>query len=116
MPNSPNQLKMSHKSSGKLFRNIKDKSGNPNGGNLSNVNAGNSQMLLKKDDTIDLKECPLTLPDMQVLDSSQSLQRYNSCKYLYIIICILIDPKSILILKLLHNKYNYVRTINISIF
>ena len=99
MPPSPSKSKVFHKSSGKLFRH-KDKdrsSGNAtsnangnltnngvgvNGGQVSNGGCTN----IRKDEVIDMRDCPLTLPDVSPLDHTKSLLRYYGCKYLTIFI------------------------------
>ncbi|MCL4139501.1 UNVERIFIED_CONTAM: hypothetical protein GTU68_021530, partial [Idotea baltica] len=97
MAPSPSKYKTFHKSSGKLFRH-KDKektnggssssssshssnsfsNGSCNGGSSgSSSNTGNFGSI-RKDEVLDLKDCPLTLPDVTPLDHTKSLLRYHA--------------------------------------
>ncbi|XP_064102450.1 transcriptional adapter 3-like isoform X1 [Macrobrachium nipponense] len=87
MPSSPSKSKSIHKSSGKLFRH-KDKersgsSGSNNGNNSGSSStpsssSSSSNSTSKRDDPMDLKECPLTLPVVGALDHQRSLPRYTA--------------------------------------
>lgn len=89
MPPSPSKSKSIHKSSGKLFRHKeKERSGSGssssggNNGSSTNSNSSssssNSSNSNKRDDPLDLKDCPLSLPIMGSLDHTRSLPRYTS--------------------------------------
>ncbi|KAK7018684.1 transcriptional adaptor 3 [Halocaridina rubra] len=80
MPSSPNKSKSVHKSSGKLFRH-KDKersgsSGSSSGNNGHSCNPSSSSG--KREEPMDLKDCPLTLPIVGALDHQRSLPRYTA--------------------------------------
>lgn len=103
MPPSPSKSKGIHKSSGKLFRH-KDKeragssgssgstgnNGSNNSNNSSSNNSsssssstsGSSSTTGKRDDPMELKDCPLSLPVVGSLDHARSLPRYTSRKSL----------------------------------
>lgn len=98
MPPSPNKSKSVHKSSGKLFRHKdKERSGSSGSSSGSSGNNGSSSSSSstssnssssscnnssgKRDDPMELKDCPLTLPVVGALDHTRSLPRYTACKY-----------------------------------
>ncbi|XP_063614842.1 probable ATP-dependent RNA helicase ddx17 [Penaeus indicus] len=96
MPPSPNKSKSVHKSSGKLFRHKdKERSGSSGSSSGSSGNNGSSSSSSstssnssssscnnssgKRDDPMELKDCPLTLPVVGALDHTRSLPRYTAC-------------------------------------
>ncbi|RXG72035.1 Transcriptional adapter 3 [Armadillidium vulgare] len=90
MAPSPSKYKTFHKSSGKIFRQ-KDKNNTGNGSSSSSFNNGGcnggsgnsssgnngSHSTIRKDEIVELKDCPLTLPDVSPLDHTRSLPRFN---------------------------------------
>ncbi|XP_063614837.1 transcriptional adapter 3-B-like isoform X1 [Penaeus indicus] len=95
MPPSPNKSKSVHKSSGKLFRHKdKERSGSSGSSSGSSGNNGSSSSSSstssnssssscnnssgKRDDPMELKDCPLTLPVVGALDHTRSLPRYTA--------------------------------------
>lgn len=90
MPPSPSKSKNIHKSSGKLFRHKEKErsgsggsSGSGNNGNSTSSNSSSSSSSntssgSKRDDPLDLKDCPLSLPVVGSLDHTRSLPRYTS--------------------------------------
>ncbi|KAB7500211.1 Transcriptional adapter 3 [Armadillidium nasatum] len=90
MAPSPSKYKTFHKSSGKIFRQ-KDKNNTGNGSSSSSFNNGGcnggsgnsssgnngSHSTIRKDEIVELKDCPLTLPDVTPLDHTRSLPRFN---------------------------------------
>ncbi|XP_069950032.1 transcriptional adapter 3-B isoform X3 [Cherax quadricarinatus] len=85
MPPSPNKSKSVHKSSGKLFRH-KDKersgsgssSGSSGNNGCSSSSSSSNSSSSKRDDPMDLKDCPLGLPVVGSLDHARSLPRYTA--------------------------------------
>ena len=79
IPSSPSKSK-THKSSGKLFRHKdKERSGSTSssGGSGPSTSSGPG----RKDDIVDIKDCPLSLPEVTPLDHIKSLPRYDTCEF-----------------------------------
>ncbi|XP_071552940.1 transcriptional adapter 3-B isoform X2 [Panulirus ornatus] len=83
MPPSPSKSKSVHKSSGKLFRHKeKERSGSSGSSSgsssSSNSSSSSSSSSSKRDDPLELKECPLGLTVLGALDHCRSLPRYTA--------------------------------------
>jgi len=81
MSPSPSKSKNPHKSSGKSFKH-KDKERSSNGSgsssSSSSSSASSSNGSGQKGEPLDLKECPLTFPELGSVDHVRSLPRYSA--------------------------------------